>query len=151
MITDTIGKQINEALKDKDELRLNTLRMLSSALHNAEIDKKREKLTEEDEMKVVKHEAKKRLDAIAIYEKAQDQEKVIPKIEREKQELEILNKFLPEEMSDEKLQEIVVESIKQLGAVSMTDMGKVMSTVMAKLQGKVGGDRVSSMVKAKLS
>lgn len=147
MISDTIQKQITESMKSGDELRTTTLRLLSAALHNAEIDKKREKLTEEEETAIVKREAKKRTDAIELYERGGAKEKA----ERERKELEILKEYLPEEMSDENLTKIVEETIKQSGASSMADMGKVMGMVMGKVKGQADGNRVSSIVKQKLS
>lgn len=150
MIGDDIQKQINEAMKAGDEVTLTTLRLLASALHNAEIDKKRQELTEEDELAVVKREVKKRKDAIEIYEKAKDTEKAGPKLQREKLELKILEEFLPEEMSDEELGKMVGDLIKEMGAQGLGDMGKVMGVVMGKLKGQASGDRVVKIVKENL-
>ena len=72
MLINVVKKQILQAMKDKDETRLSTLKMLSSALTNAEIEKKREELTDEEELKVVRSEAKKRKDAIEMYQKLQN-------------------------------------------------------------------------------
>ena len=147
MITGTIQKKINEAMKKGEEIRLSTLRLLSAALTNAEIEKKREKLTKEEELAVVKREAKKRRDAIEIYEKAGEKERA----EKEKKELEILKEYLPKEMGDKELETIVQETIKQLNAKSMADMGKVMGAVMGKTKGQADGNRVSEVVKRKLA
>ncbi len=147
MISDTIQKQIREAMKAKDEVRLSTLKLLSAALTNAEIEKKREKLTEEEEIKIVNSEAKKRSDAIALYEKAGRQELV----DREKEELKILQEFLPEQMSEEKLASLVEQGIAEVGATGIADLGKVMSAVMPKVKGQADGNRVSNIVRQKLS
>lgn len=147
MISDTIQKQINKAMKAKDEIRMTTLRLLSAALHNAEIEKKREKLTKEEEIAIVKKEVKKRKEAIELYEKGGAKDKA----DREKKESEILKKYLPEEMGDEELRKIVDESIKQSGAKSMADIGKVMGMAMGKAKGQADGNRVSALVKEKLS
>ena len=147
MITDKLQAQINKALKEKDNIRVSTLRMLSAALHNAEIDKKREKLTKEEELVIVKKEAKKRKDAIEIYEKGGAKEKA----EQEKKELLILKEFLPEEMGDAEIEKIVSKSITQVGASSMADMGKVIGVVMKESKGQADGSKVSEMVKKKLS
>ena len=146
MIKDDLGKKITDALKEKDEVRVMTLRMLSSALTNAEIEKKREKLTPEEEFVVVKKEAKKRKDAIEAYEAAGAKERA----EKEKKELSILEAFLPEEMLDEKLEGLVMEAIKEIGATGLQDMGKVMGAVMGKVKGEAAGDRVLAVVKEKL-
>jgi uncharacterized protein YqeY len=148
-----IKKQITEAMKARDEIRVETLKMLSAALTNAEIAKKREKLTEEEELAVVKSEAKKRKDAIEMYKKLQGSKnpKIQERIKKENMELRILQEFLPEQMSDEELLKIVEEVISETGAKSMTDMGQVMGAVMKKTQGKADGGRVSDLVKSKLA
>ena len=146
MITEVIKKQIVDAMKAKDELRLSTLKLLSSGLHNAEIDKRGE-LTEEEELVVVQREAKKRKDAIEAYKKVGQKERA----DREKKELEILSKFLPEEISKEELEKTIDETIKELGASSMQEMGRVIGAVMAKVKGRADGKTVSEMIKTKLS
>jgi uncharacterized protein YqeY len=146
MIKDSIKKQIIEAMKAKDEIKLSTLKLLSSALHNAEIDKQRD-LTEDEEIEVVKREAKKRKDAIEAYEKASADDRA----EKEKKELAILQEYLPEEMSDSDLEKIVDEVISETKASTMQDMGKVIGAVMGKVKGQADGKKVSEMVRSKLS
>ena len=145
MLEDKLRKDINKALKEKDDVRLSTLKMLSSALHNAKIEK-RDDLNKEEELVVVKKEAKKRKDAIEAYKKggAKDRAK------REEEELKILQEFLPEEMTDSELEKLVNESISEVKAESMADVGKTMGSVMAKVKGQADGTRVSAMVKEKL-
>ena len=145
MIADTITQKIGEALKAREEIRLSTLRLLSSAL-NYEFIEKQHKLDEQEEIVVVRKEAKKRKEAIEAYEKAGATERA----EKEKKELQILQEFLPAEMSDEDLEKIVTEAIKVTNASTISDMGKVIGVVMGKAQGKVEGSRVSLMVKNKL-
>lgn len=146
MISQTIQAQIKEAMKARDSVRLSTLKMLSAELHNAAIDNHGE-LNEEQEIAVVKKEAKKRRDAIEAYEKAGSADRA----ENEKKELEILQEFLPAEMSDEDLGKVISEIIAETRASNMADMGKVMSAVMAKTNGQANGSRVSAMVREKLS
>ncbi len=146
MITDSIKKQIVEAMKAKDEIRLSTLKLLSSALHNAEIEKQKD-LTEEEELEIVRREAKKRKDAIEAYEKAGADDRA----EKEKKELEILQGYLPKEMPDADLEKIIDEAISTTKASEMKDMGKVIGLVMGKVKGKADGKRVSEMVRSKLS
>ena len=156
MISDTINQKIAEAMKAKDEIRLSTLRMLSSELHNARIDKRAAgpeasgpegDLTEEEELAVVKREAKKRKDAIEAYEKAGAKDRA----NKEKKELEILQEFLPEGLSDEELAAMVDEALKEIEASSMDDIGKVIGAVMKKAGGRADGKKVSDLVKSKLS
>ena len=142
MISDTIQKQVIEAMKAKDTVRVSTLRMLSSELKNAKIEKGSD-LTEEDELKVIKKEAKKRRDAIEAYEKAGNSGLA----DKEKAELKILEEYLPEQLSDEEVKKMVLEAISQTGASSPSEMGKVMGVVMGKVAGRADGQRVSAMVK----
>lgn len=146
MITDTINKQIAETMKAKDEIRLSTLKLLLSALHNAKIDKRGD-LTEEEELEIVGREAKKRKDAIEAYEKVGASDRA----EKEKKELIILQEFLPEELSDEKVTKLVDETIAATGASSLQDMGKVIGAVMAKAKGRADGKKVAETVRRKLT
>lgn len=145
MITDSIQKQIAEAMKAKDEIRLSTLKMLSSSLHYGQIEKQHD-LSEEEEIVVVQKEAKKRKDAIEAYEKAGATERA----EKEKKELAVLMEFLPEQLSDTELEEIVKNAIETTGASSISDMGKVIGKVMGEAKGKADGKKVSELVKAQL-
>lgn len=145
MIAQTINQKIQEAMKAREDIKVSTLRLLASSLNYERIAKQHE-LSDEEELTVVKREAKKRKEAIEAYEKA----KVYEKAEREKKELGILEEYLPQQMSDDELIKIVDATIKQLGTVSMSDMGKVMGTVMSGVAGKADGGRVSEIVKKKL-
>ena len=146
MISDTITQKIGEAMKAKDEIRLSTLRMLSSALNYEKIDKQHT-LSEEEELEVVRREAKKRRDAIEAYKKAGANERA----EKEEKELAILQDYLPEQMPDSELEKKVKEAISQTGASSMADIGKVMGVVMAKVKGRAEGGKVSELVRKNLS
>lgn len=145
MIADTINQDIAKALKAKDEIRLSTLRLLSSAL-NYEFIAKQHVLTKEEELNVVRREAKRRKEAIDAYEKAGATDRA----EKEKKELALLEEFLPTQMPDEKLIKIVDEAISALGAASMADMGKVMGAVVPKVAGRAEGARISKLVSEKL-
>ncbi len=146
MITGKVKKQIIEAMKAKDELKLSTLKLLSSALYNEQI-KKREELSKEEELEIVKREAKKRKDAIEAYEKVGATERA----EKEKKELKILQEYLPEELSDEELKKIVDEVVSSMGATNMQDVGKAIGAVLEKCKGQADGKKVSEMVRSKLS
>lgn len=153
MITDTIKKQIIDAMKAKDELRVSTLKLLSSALHY-EVIKKQADLTSEQELEIVRKEAKKRKDAIDIYEKVLRQNSgqagAKARAEKEKKELEILQEYLPAQLSEETLTGMVEEAIKETGASSLAEIGKVIGVVMKKANGQADGGRVAEMVKSKL-
>jgi len=146
MITEEIKTQIVEAMKSGDKLKVSTLKLLSSALHNAQI-KKQEDLSNEEELEVVKREAKMRKDAIEAYDKAGASERA----EKEKNELAILQIYLPEEIADDDIKKIVDKVVASTGATSMKDMGKVIGKVMGKCKGQADGKKVSEIVRAKLS
>lgn len=145
MISDTITPKVGEAMKAKDEIRLSTLRLLSSAL-NYEFIAKQHVLTEGEELAVVRREINKRKDAIEAYEKAGAKERT----EKEKKEKAILEEYLPAQMPDEELVKIVNEAISALGATSMAEMGKVMGAVVPKVAGRADGGRISKLVSEKL-
>jgi len=151
MITDTITQKIGEALKAHDEIRLSTLRLLSSAF-NYEFIAKQHKLSEDEELVVVRREAKKRKEAIEIYEKLENSKNlnIQERIQREKEELKILQTFLPPEISEDEIAKLVDEAIKETGATSIKDMGKVIGLVKQKTKGAADGAKVASMVRQKL-
>lgn len=146
MISDTISKQIGEAMKAKEEVRLSTLKMLSSAL-NYEFINKQHPLSVDEELAVVKHEAKKRKEAIEAYRKAGANDRA----DREEQELKILKEYLPEDLSRGELERLVNEAISETGASKIADMGKVIGAVMAKSKGIADGGEVAALVREKLS
>jgi uncharacterized protein len=150
MITGNIQKQITDAMKARDELRLSTLRMLSSALHNAKIDKRRD-LTEEEEMAIVSKEAKKRRDAIEAYKSLSLSPSISERIKREEDELKVLGEFLPEQMEESELSDLIDQVIKEIKPEGMRDMGKVIGLVKEKAGGTAEGARVAEMVKSKLT
>lgn len=146
MLAEKIKKQIVEAMKAGDKLRMSTLKLLSSAMHNAQI-KKQEDLSEEEELEVIRREAKQRKDSIDAYKKAGADEKA----EIEEKELVILQEYLPKDLSGEEVEKIVDEVITSLGAKSMKDMGKVIGAVVGKCKGKADGKTISEIVRTKLS
>ena len=145
MIADSINQKIGEALKAGDEIRLSTLRLLSSAF-NYEFIAKQHKLSEEEELAVVRKEAKKRKEAIEAYQKAGAQDRA----DKEQKELEILQEYLPAGLSDAEIEKIVEEAIAETGATSTADMGKVMGAAAGKAGGRAEGGKISEIVRAKL-
>jgi len=145
-LKEKIQKDIKEALHNREELKISVLRMVSSILHNKEIDKK-EELSEEEINKIIFSEIKKRKESIAQFEKADRKDLV----DKEKKELEILKKYAPEQMSEEETRKIVEEVVSELGAENMKDMGNVMKETMKKVQGKADGSLVNKIVRELLS
>lgn len=151
MIKSNINKQIGDALKAHDELRLTTLRGFSSAL-NYEFINKQHELSSDEEITVVRREIKKRKDTVETYKALleKDPVHVQEKIDKELAEVKILEEYLPPEMDSSVLQAIVEDAIKELGASSIKDMGKVMGIVKAKTGNAVDGSRLAELVKTKL-
>ncbi len=145
MISQNITKMIGEAMKAHDEVRLSTLRMLSSEFNYEKI-KLQHELNESEEESVIRKEARKRKDAIEAYTKANATDRV----NLETKELAILQEFLPPELSDEEVIKIIDESIKELNAKGMQDMGKVIGLVKSKASG-VDGGKVAEIVRSKLA
>lgn len=146
MISQNIKKQILEAMKAKDSVRLSTLKLLSAELHNEWIAKQHD-LSGEEELAVVRREVKKRKDAIEAYQIAGR----VAQADTEKEELAILEEFLPSQMGDEELDQLVNDSIKELNVSSLGDMGKVIGVVKAKAGATADGARIAVLVKQKLA
>ncbi|MBI3069868.1 MAG: GatB/YqeY domain-containing protein, partial [Candidatus Levybacteria bacterium] len=125
------------------------LRMLLSAINYYEIQKGGAgyEASDEDVLAVIQKEVKQRKDSIEQF-KAGDRQDLVDK---ETKELEMLQAYLPEQMNEEEIKKLVIETIKQTGAKSMQDMGRIMSAVMPKLKGKADGGLVSKIVKELLS
>ncbi|OIP58127.1 MAG: hypothetical protein AUK12_00215 [Candidatus Levybacteria bacterium CG2_30_37_29] len=149
MLKDKIQEDLKQAMLAKEVEKLSTIRMLKSALQYFEIQKGGAgyEATDEDVMDVIGREIKKRRESIEMYEKGGRQELA----DKEKLELEILQTYLPEQMTEEEVQVLVNEAITQTGAKTMQDMGKVMGALMPKTKGKADGQLVSSVVREKLS
>ena len=134
------------AAKSKDKIRLSALRLIKSALHNKEIDARRE-LNEEEALQVLSSMVKQRKDSIEQFTKGGRMDLV----EKEEKELQVIQEFMPEQMSEEDIEAVIVKAIEELGATSPRDMGKVMKALMPIVTGKADGKLVSQKVKEKLS
>jgi len=148
-LKEKIQKDMILALKGQQKSESSVLKMLLSAINNGEISarKKDKGLNEEEIQKIIKSETKKRRDSIEAYEKADRRELA----EKEKEELLILKKYLPEELSNEETEKITKEIINKLKTSSMQDFGSVMKEVMKKTKGQADGKKVSEIVKQLLS
>jgi len=137
---------LTAAMKAQEALRTSTLRMAKAALQNREIEKGGE-LDEEEMAKLLRSLVKQRHDSVEQYEKGGRQELA----DKEKAEIEILERYLPQSASREEIESAVAAAISETGASSMKDMGKVMKAAQAALAGKnADGRTVSEVVKAKL-
>jgi len=142
MLKQDIESQIKEALKSGDQMRLSTLRFLLAAIQNEEIAKQKE-LTEEDVVAVVQRQVKQHRESIEAFQKAHRDDLV----QKEQTELQILNKFLPQQLSEEELRKVVEEVVGQLPESEKNNFGKVMGAVIGRVKGKTDGSMVSEVVK----
>jgi hypothetical protein len=154
-MSDSLLEQITEDLKSamraKDKVRLRTLRSLRAAITNKEIDKRQEgkggELDEQEQMALVRKQVKQRKDSIEQYEKAGRDDLV----EKEQAEIDVLEDYLPQPLTDEELEEKISAIIDDVGAETMADMGPVMGRAMSELRGRADGSRVQQIVREMLS
>ncbi len=147
MLAEQINQEYIQAMKNRDSLRVSTLSFLRAQIKNVMIDRKSEKIEDADVIQVIKKQAKQRQDSIEQYEKGGRPELAA----KEKQELDILKEYLPEEMSADQLRPFVDEAVKESGATSMKDMGRVMKALMSRVAGKADNKMISRLVKQALS
>ena len=140
-----IQDDLKSSMKSGDEIRRGVLRMLGAEIKNSEIVKK-DALDDEEVLKVIFKSAKKRRDSIEQYKKGGRNDLA----EREEKELEILEKYLPEQINEEEIKKVVREAIKETGAAGVYEFGKVMGIAMGKLKGKADGNLVGRIVKEEL-
>lgn len=151
MLKQTIQKDLFQAVKEGDEITRSTLRLLLAGILNKEKEKKyktsKEELTDEEIIEIVFSEIKKRKEAIVEYERGGRKDLA----DKEKAELEVLQKYLPEQLSEQELKKIVKEAIEKVGAKEIKDIGKVMAEIMPKVKGRADGSQVSKIVKELLT
>jgi uncharacterized protein YqeY len=148
-LSEQIQKDMVEAMRSRDELRLSTLRMVKSALQNKKIEK-RAPLDEKEAQQVLSTLIKQRRDAIEQFQKGGRQELA----DKEAAEIKLIEAYLPKAMGEEEIAAMVKATIAEMGSPTMKDMGTVMKNVMAKLQAsgaRVDGKVVSEQVKKQLS
>ena len=145
-LVDKIQKDMYKAMKEKEKERINALRNIIGKLKYRYIDK-RDKLTEQEEIKVIQSLAKQRRESIKMYKQGGRNDLV----ETETKELSIIEEYLPQAMSEEEVRRLVRETVKETGAESMSDLGKVMPLVMKKGAGKIDGKIAQEILRELLS
>lgn len=141
-----LNEQLKIAMKAKDEAALKTIRDLKTRIKTREIEKG-DTLSETEFIKVVQTAAKQRKEAIALYEQGKRPDLV----KAEQQELKILEKYLPQMMSEDEMQQLVKTIVAETGASSMADMGKVMGPLMKAAAGRADGKHLQEIVRGLLS
>lgn len=160
MLKEQIQNDLKRALKEKKERELSVLRMLNSAILNKEKEKrykisqekpqleekeleKESQLSDEEIISVISSEIKKRKEAISEFEKGKREDL----IEKEKREIEILERYLPEPLSEEEVKMMAQEIIEKTGVKEIREMGKVMAQLMPKIKGRIEGQKASQIVR----
>ena len=163
MLGEEIKKDLVSAMREKRESAVSTLRMLNSSIFNKEMEKRVEllkkepnlseeelkakiKLSDVEVIEAVSSEVKKRRDSIAGFEKGGRADLVA----KEKEELDILMKYMPKELTEEEIRKIVKEAVSKTGALGMGGIGLVMKEVQPKTKGKVDGNLVAKIVREEL-
>ncbi len=145
-IQDRLSEDLKTAMKAKEKIKVETIRMVRAQLKDFQIAKGDE-LNEEDEISVLINAAKKRKEALELYEKSDRQDL----IDQERQELEIISAYLPAQLSKEEIEKVVLKVMKEVGASSLQDLGKMMGAAMKELKGKTDGKMVQEIVREKLN
>jgi uncharacterized protein YqeY len=142
----TIERELKQARLAREDDRRDALILILSSLRSAEKELQRP-LSEDEELQVLQRERKKRVEAFEAFEAAGREEQA----DKEDFELEVLEEFMPDPLSDDELDEIVDDVIAEVGATSLRDIGRVMADVMPRVSGKADGSAVSQIVREKLA
>jgi uncharacterized protein YqeY len=145
-LLDKFNQDLKTAMKEKQTDKLSALRAIKSELLLEQTSGSGKEITQEKEIKIVQKLIKQRKDSAEIYQKENRNDLY----EKEMSEIKFLEKYLPEQMSEEELDAIIKNAIEQTGAASMKDMGKVMGLVNAKVAGRAEGKLIAQKVKAML-
>jgi uncharacterized protein YqeY len=147
-LQEKVMSEMKMAMKAKDTVALESLRAIKSALLLAKTDKGGGKeLSEDDEIKLIQKLVKQRKDSAAIFSEQGRMDLAEPELAQ----VAVIENFLPEQLTEEEIEKVVVQTIDHLGATGMQDMGKVMGMVSKELAGQADGKTISSIVKARLN
>ena len=148
MLLQEITHDLTQAMKERSEPKLSTLRMLKAEFQKLQADKgKSAEITDDDVYTVIKRLIKQRKDAAEQYRAGGAEDRA----ESELAEMKVLEAYLPKQLSDEEIDAIISESAKEIGVTSVKDMGKLMKSVMSKAKGLADGSRVKERVTAFLN
>jgi uncharacterized protein len=146
-LLERINSDMKQAMKNKEKDKLVTIRMIKASLQNEAIKFGTSELSEDQELTILSREVKQRKDSLHEFDKAGRQDLV----DKLRAELAIVELYLPKQLSEQELSDIVKETISEIGATSKADMGKVMAAVMPKVKGKTEGSLVNKFVQQHLS
>ncbi len=145
-IKDCISNDLKDAMRARDQKKLDALRLITAAVKQIEVDERIE-INEERMLVILDKLSKQRKESISQFQAAGRTDLV----DQEQFELDIINYYLPEPLSEKEVETLISEAIAEIGATKMSDMGKVMTILKPKLQGRADMTKVSSLIKARLS
>ncbi|TWI52653.1 GatB/YqeY domain-containing protein [Halalkalibacter nanhaiisediminis] len=145
-LLERLNQDMKNAMKNKEKVKLSVIRMVKSSLQNEQIKLGRE-LTDDDSLTVLNRELKQRKDSLHEFEQA-NREDLASKL---RDEIAVLEAYMPEQLSEEEVSKIVQDTISEVGATTKVDMGKVMGAIMPKVKGKADGGLVNRLVQQHLS
>ncbi len=145
-LSERLNEDMKQLMKSGDKFALGVVRMLRSSVKNAEIDQ-RKTLSDEEVLDILSREVKQRKDALQEFEKAGRDDLA----DQNKAEIEVIQRYMPQPLTEEELEAIVRETVSETGASSKGDMGKVMSALMPKVKGRADGKALNQIVQRLLS
>jgi uncharacterized protein YqeY len=145
-LVERIKGELDEARRARDDERRDALALILNSLQSAEKELQRP-LSDQEELQVMQRERKRRVEAAEAFRDGGREEQAAG----EEQELAVIQEFMPEPLSEDELEEIVDHAIAEVGATSMSDLGRVMKDVMPQVSGRVDGSVVSQLVREKLA
>ena len=145
-LIEEIEGELKDVMLARDAERRDALRLILNALKGSQKELRRP-LSEEEELQVLQRERKRRVEAAEAFRSGGREEQAV----KEERELEILEEFMPEPLSEDEIEEIVDDVIAEVGATSMADLGRVMADVMPQIAGRADGSQVSQIVREKLA
>ncbi|WP_462412263.1 GatB/YqeY domain-containing protein [Neobacillus sp. Marseille-QA0830] len=146
-LLERLNNDMKQAMKNKEKDKLSVIRMIKASMQNEAIKLGVKELSEQDELTVLSRELKQRKDSLHEFDKAGRDDLV----EKLRIEIAIVELYMPKQLSEDELAEIVKQTISEVGATSKADMGKVMSAVMPKVKGRADGSLVNKFVQQHLS
>ncbi|APH04333.1 GatB/YqeY domain-containing protein [Bacillus weihaiensis] len=146
-LLEQLNQDMKQAMKNKEKDKLIVIRMVKAALQNEAIKLSQNELSNEEELTVLSRELKQRKDSLLEFKNADR----LDLAEKTQAEIDVLVKYMPEQLSEEEVAEIVQQTISEVNASSKADMGKVMGALMPKVKGKADGSLVNKLVQQQLS
>ncbi|HLR40735.1 MAG TPA: GatB/YqeY domain-containing protein [Virgibacillus sp.] len=141
-LMEQLNQDMKQSMKNKEKEKLSVIRMVKASLQNEMIRLGKNKLSEDEELTILSRELKQRKDSLQEYKSA-GRNDIVENLESE---IIIIQKYMPEQLTDAELEDLIQATIKELNATSKKEMGKVMSAIMPKVIGKADGSRINKLV-----